>query len=899
VRSARAILARWSIFACLGLLAALAQPAAAIDLPNGFQDSVVFEGLREPTNFRFAPDGRVFVAEKSGKIEVFDGLSDPTPTLFADLRTQVYDKNDRGLLGLAVDPQFPTRPYVYALYTYDHVLGEAGEAPKWGTPEHTGDDCPDTHGADDCLVSGRLVRLTASGDEATPSPAHPQQQVLLEDWCQQFSSHSIGDLQFGPDGALYVSGGDGASFYSVDVGDLGEPPDPCGDPPDEGGALRSQDVLTPADPTNLNGSVARIDPDTGEGEPGNPMFASADANARRIVAFGFRNPFRFAVSPTTNEIYVGNVGWFAHEEIDRFNPTSGTAYDSGWPCYEADEPQVNYQTLDLSLCETLYANPSLASPPFFSYEHYVPVTPGDTCPNADGSAVAGLAFYTEGSFPTSYDGALFFSDPVRDCLYVMLPGEDGRPDPSKAEPFLTGAGPYPAVDVEMGPDGNLYYASLYSEGFGLGGIHRIAYFSGNQPPIAKLTATPEWGDEKSGPGVKLETTFDATDSEDPDGDLIAYEWDLDGNGAFDDPTSDGTMTETYEDAVNHTVAVRVADPHGGSSIDRVTVYPGDTPPRPAIEKPDENLTWGVGQRIEFEGSAEDDEDGDLPSGNLDWDTRLLHCPASCHSHPLQAFPAVASGGFIAPNHEYPSHLELTLTARDTRGLEARRTVSIDPRSVDLEIASDPAGMTLGAGLTTATAPFDLTAIEEAKTVLFAPTTQELDGTTYRWSGWSDGGDRIHSVVADKPARYVASYAPLSSEEVPVSMPPPTETVPVAPSPPSVRLLRHPGKTTSQATATFAFSSSAAGASFRCKLDEAKFASCRSPRTYKNLQPGHHVFEVVARDHFSGLTSSASRFGWRVLCPKPAKKRAGAASSGATQPRPGCAKPAGSAGRAGR
>ena len=181
----------------LGLLAepAVAEPA----LPPGFQDEVVFPNLEQPTNFRFAPDGRVFVAEKPGKILVFDGLEDTTPEVFADLRTDVYETGDRGLLGLALDPKFDQgRPYVYALYTYDHILGDPEPPPKWGQPETTGDPCPDLNGGDACLVSGRLVRLTASGDHAEESGGEPVQDVLAEDWCQQFSSHSIGDLQFGP-----------------------------------------------------------------------------------------------------------------------------------------------------------------------------------------------------------------------------------------------------------------------------------------------------------------------------------------------------------------------------------------------------------------------------------------------------------------------------------------------------------------------------------------------------------------------------------------------------------------------------------------------------------------------------------------------------------------------------
>src|SRR5690242_21869887 len=87
---------------------AASRAAAASTLPSGFQEQIVFSGLNQPTNIEFSPDGRVFVAEKSGVIKVFDSLSDPTPDVFADLSTQVHNQWDRGLLGMALAPNFPT-----------------------------------------------------------------------------------------------------------------------------------------------------------------------------------------------------------------------------------------------------------------------------------------------------------------------------------------------------------------------------------------------------------------------------------------------------------------------------------------------------------------------------------------------------------------------------------------------------------------------------------------------------------------------------------------------------------------------------------------------------------------------------------------------------------------------
>src|SRR5829696_3561219 len=124
--SLRAIVVILAALASSAVLVLLLPPPAAKSaptLPSGFQESVVFSGLTAPTNIEVSKDGRIFVAEKSGLIKVFDNLSDTTPTTFADLRTKVHNYSDRGLLGLALDPNFPTNPYVYVSYTYDAPIG--------------------------------------------------------------------------------------------------------------------------------------------------------------------------------------------------------------------------------------------------------------------------------------------------------------------------------------------------------------------------------------------------------------------------------------------------------------------------------------------------------------------------------------------------------------------------------------------------------------------------------------------------------------------------------------------------------------------------------------------------------------------------------------------------------
>ena len=299
-----ALLALLTIVTTVGAgLGWVVTPVNAASVPEtGFQDTTVFSGLTNPTAIRFSPDGRVFVAEKSGLILVYASLSATTPTIFADLSSKVDNYWDRGLLGLALDPGFPTTPYIYVLYTYDAPIG--------GTPPVWNDACPSPPGptTDGCVVSGRLSRLQASGNQMTGA-----EQPLINDWCQQFPSHSIGDLRFGPDGALYVSAGDGASFGSADYGQYGgssgspTPRNPCGDPPGgvgatmtpptaEGGALRAQSLRRPSsEPVVLNGTILRLDPTTGNPLPDNPLISHPSTNAQRMVGYGFRNPFRFTI----------------------------------------------------------------------------------------------------------------------------------------------------------------------------------------------------------------------------------------------------------------------------------------------------------------------------------------------------------------------------------------------------------------------------------------------------------------------------------------------------------------------------------------------------------------------------------------------------------------------------
>jgi glucose/arabinose dehydrogenase len=236
--------------ACVLLILAMALDAHPATLPGGFSEALVASGLNNPTAMQFAPDGRLFVCEQGGRLRVIkNGALLSTPFL----TVTVSSSGERGLLGVAFDPNFTVNQYVYVYYT-----------------------------ATSPAVHNRISRFTASGDVAV---AGSEVVVLDLDNLSSATNHNGGALNFGPDGKLYAAAGENAN------------------------AANAQTLA------NLLGKVLRLNSD-GTIPTDNPFYATATGRNRAIWALGLRNPFTFAFSPSGSSMFINDVGQTSFEEIN-------------------------------------------------------------------------------------------------------------------------------------------------------------------------------------------------------------------------------------------------------------------------------------------------------------------------------------------------------------------------------------------------------------------------------------------------------------------------------------------------------------------------------------------------------------------------------------------------------
>lgn len=538
--------------------------------------------------------------------------------------------------------------------------------------------------------SNQIVRYQLGPDDVPVSPT-----PLVTGIASPNGNHNGGDLGFGRDGALYAAVGDGG-------------------PGGQNARARSRSLL--------NGKILRLDPDGGI-PPGNPFASGADCSrgpvasgvCREIFATGLRNPFRMAFDPNVagTRFFLNDVGQNAWEEVDE----ARAGADYGW-----------------NICEGTHDNPDSTENGNCERDPFTP--PVHEYPHEGGCvSITGGAFVPRGLWPAEYDGDYLYADFGCGTIF-RLAGDGSGPRTT----FLDGLGPVVSLGFGPAEGGQALYYTTFAEGATL---RRIRYVGdGNRPPTAALAATPP-----SGPSP-LDVALDASASADPDGDALRYAFDP-GDGSPVIETDQPRAAHTYRRAGAFVASVVVTDARGAASVPAtVRVDPGNTAPVASIG--DGAGTYEVGERLTVAGGGTDAEDGELAGSALSWTVTLHHAE---HTHPLVPPTPGAELSFVAPPPEdlaavATTWLEVTLTATDSSGVAATATRRLDPRRVEVTLATDPPGLRVRVNGADLTAPATVTSVQCYPLDVGAPDQRTGDGTPYELASWSDGGAAEHRVLTD-------------------------------------------------------------------------------------------------------------------------------------------------------
>jgi glucose/arabinose dehydrogenase/chitodextrinase len=735
---------------------------------SGFTTDLVAGSLPFATGIAFAPDGRIFIALKSGVVRVWDGSLLPTP--FVDLSAQVNDAHDRGLLGIAVHPAFPASPYLYLLFTHD----PAGVAPDDGSGARVSRlvrvEADPAQGFDVALPGSQVPQTTpgapghwvmlgtnstlanignpTNGRDTTKascmvgfSMSNPPVQDCIP---SDENSHSIGTLAFDANGNLFVSSGDGSNYTAVDPR-----------------ALRSQNL------DSLAGKILHIDPDTALGLPDNPFYQAANpgSNRSKVWAFGLRNPFRTAIHPLDGDAYAGDVGWSTWEEVN-----TGKGANFGWPCYEGGASSGNESGLNTSRrqpsyetngstsgsCSALYAQGlGAVKPPSFAWNHST-----DGYGSSGGASAQAGAFYTGSTWPVQYRDALFIADYSRRWVRTLSFDAQGVATVANFAKEDTNG----IVQVLRGPDTNLYlviYNNTASQ------VRRIRYTGGgNTPPTAVALADPSSG------ALPLDVAFSAVGSYDPDAQPLGFFWD------FGDGTSSTLQnpSHTYTASGSYLATLTVTEQTApfASDAESVVITVGAVPPMAVISQPQDGSSFAIDDLVSYAGSAT--AGGfPLPPSALSWELRTHH---NEHLH-YDFLPVGAGGSFAIDDHADGVWLELCLTATD-QTLSDTQCVDLLPRQTTVNVGSVPPGMHIvyeeeGVALTT---PAIVTPTEGSTRTLNAPAQEQWRS----FDRWSDGLASLSRqfLVGATPLAFSAEYVnqlPLASASATVGTGPGRLSVP--------------------------------------------------------------------------------------------------------------------------
>jgi len=452
------------LVAALAVVAATPGPAAAVVVTApDLENRILATGLNTPTALAFTPDGRLLVAEKQGVVKLVSRRNAPFGRVILDLSERVSTREDTGLLGIEVDPDFARNGFIYLSYTFDRNPTALG-APKTSRLGRFKLAKGTIVGG----AGGEKVLLGPVSRGPCPPPANDVHCIPVD-----LGYHSIAAVRAATDGTLWVSVGDGS-----------------------GSATASETALRAFDEQSYAGKLLHIDR-KGHGLRRHP-FCPGERDLRqvctKVFAKGFRNPFRFSLAPDGTPI-VGDVGWGSREEISVVQ--AGRNY--GWPCYEGGIQTPGFS--DFEACQELYAlegSEGAAEPPAHEYERPL-----------DGAAVIAGPTFPKSGIARPFRNAFFFGDYTMENLF-RVPGGMASPT-GDMEIIATGLR---AVDLRPGPGGTLAYVDI-AEGI----VGTIAHAPANKTPIASVEAAPAYG------ALPLRVKLSAA-AEDPNGDKLSYRWRL-------------------------------------------------------------------------------------------------------------------------------------------------------------------------------------------------------------------------------------------------------------------------------------------------------------------------------------------------------------------------------------
>ncbi len=472
----------------------------------------------------------------------------------------------------------------------------------------------------------------------------------------------------GHNGGAIHFGGDGKLY--VAVGDNGTP-------------SNSQSL------SNRLGKILRINSD-GSIPSDNPFYNTVGAK-KEIWALGFRNPYTFTISAVTNKMYINDVGEATWEEVN--NGAIGKNY--GWPTCEG-------------LCSP--TNPAFVNP-IYTYNH-----------NGADAAITGAVFYEANQFPPLYYGSYFFGDYAKNFIKILSPT-------NVVSDFLTANSP---VDIDVGPDGSLYYLSIVP-----GEVHKVQFLTSNQFPQANVVANPVSG------LPPLTVNFNATDSTDPDPDtVLSYLWNF--GDSFSDNTSGAIVSHIYNQLGPFVATLTVNDGDGGTDSKSIDISVG-TPPIGTITTPLIDTKYNAGDTISFSGSAIDAKGDPLPDSAFKW-TMLFH--HGTHTHPFKQFIGVKNGTFITPTLDETSSdvwYRIYLKVTDSSGLTHTSTRDVIPNKSTITLASNIPGLQVNLDGQPRTTPFSFVGVVGIIRELQALNLQTLGSVTYQFKSWSDGGAATHTI----------------------------------------------------------------------------------------------------------------------------------------------------------